>query len=96
MVELNFAKNISVSEYASQLNITTHQLNAFVKATSGKTSTEIINERIILEAQQLLNFSQLSISQIADQLGFEDSSYFSRYFKKQVGLSPQDFKKQIY
>ena len=95
MVELNFAKNLTVSNYASQLNISTHQLNAFLKVTSGKTSTEIIRERIILEAQQLLNFSELTVSQIADQLGFDDSSYFARYFKKQVGLSPIDFRKNI-
>ncbi|WP_428070285.1 AraC family transcriptional regulator [Chryseobacterium gambrini] len=95
LVELNFAKNLSVSEYASQLNISTHQLNAFVKTICGKTTTEIIRERIILEAQQLLYFSELTVSQIADHLGFEDSSYFARYFKKKVGLSPQDFKKNI-
>lgn len=95
LVELNFAKNLSVSEYASQLNISTHQLNAFVKTTCGKTTTEIIKERIILEAQQLLHFSELTVSQIADQLGFEDSSYFARYFKKQLGLSPQDFRKKV-
>ena len=94
MVELNFAKNLSVSDYASQLNISTHQLNIFVKATSGKTTTDIIKERIILEAQQLLHFSELTVGQIADELGFEDSSYFARYFKKQIGLSPQDFRKK--
>jgi AraC family transcriptional activator of pobA len=95
LVELNFKKNLSVSDYASQLHISTHQLNTFVKATSGKTTSEIIKERMILEAQQLLHFSELTVSQIADQLGFEDSSYFARYFKKQVGFSPQDFRKKI-
>jgi AraC family transcriptional activator of pobA len=94
MVELDFEKNLSVSDYASQLNISTHQLNTFVKATSGKTTSEIIKERTILEAQQLLNFSELTVSQITDKLGFEDSSYFARFFKKQVGLSPQDFRKK--
>jgi len=92
MVELYFAKNISVSNYASQLNVSTNQLNTFVKAISGKTTTEIIQERIILEAQQLLQFSEFTVSQIADKLGFEDSSYFARYFKKKNGLSPIDFR----
>ncbi|OAZ05067.1 AraC family transcriptional regulator [Flavobacterium succinicans] len=93
LVELNFNKNLSVSDYASQLNISAHLLNTFIKATSGKTTTEIIKERIILEAQQFLHFSELTVSQIADQLGFDDSSYFARYFKKEVGLSPLDFRK---
>jgi AraC family transcriptional activator of pobA len=94
LVETQFEKNIPISQYASQLNISSHYLNALVKAVCGKTSTEIIKERTILEAQQLLHFSELTISQIADQLGFEDSSYFARFFKKQVGLSPFDFRKR--
>ena len=95
LVELNFYKNIPVSQYASQLNISTHQLNSYVKVTSGKTTTEIIQERVILEAQQLLHFSEYTISQIAYKLGFEDSSYFARYFKKHIGLSPQEFRKNL-
>lgn len=95
LVELYFAKNIPISQYASLLNISAHQLNSFVKATCGKTTTEIIKERVVLEAQQLMHFSELSVSQIADQLGFEDSSYFARYFKKHIGLSPQEFRKTL-
>lgn len=95
LVEINFAKNLSITQYASLLNISTHQLNTIVKATSGQTTSEIIKARIILEAQQLLNFSELSVSQIADQLGFEDSSYFARYFKNQIGVSPQEFRKSL-
>ncbi|AZA54584.1 AraC family transcriptional regulator [Chryseobacterium sp. G0201] len=95
LIELNFAKNLSVSDYASQLHISTHHLNTSIKTISGKTPTEIIKKRIILEAQQLLHFSELTVSQITDQLGFEDSSYFARYFKKQVGVSPLEFRKSI-
>ena len=94
LVETNFAKNLSITQYASLLNTSTHQLNTVVKATSGQTTSDIIKARIILEAQQLLNFSELSVSQIADQLGFEDSSYFARYFKNQIGISPQEFRKK--
>lgn len=94
MVDLNFAKNLPITNYAAQLNISTNQLNAFVKSISGKTSTEIIKERIILEAQQLLHFSEFTISQIADQLGFKDNSYFARFFRKEVGCSPQEYRKK--
>lgn len=95
LVEINFYRNLSMAEYASQLNISPHHLNTLVKAVSGKTTTKIIKERIILEAQQLLNFSELTVSQIADRLEFDDNSYFARYFKKQIGLSPQDFRKNL-
>ena len=95
LVELNFAKNLSVANYASLLNISAPQLNTIIKATTGKTTSEMILERVVLEAQQLLHFSEMTVSQISDQLGFDDSSYFARYFKKQVGLSPIDFRKNI-
>lgn len=92
MVESHFDKKLSVSQYASLLNISAHHLNKVTKAISGKTTSEIISERVVLQAQQLLNFSDLTISQISDELGFDDSSYFARYFKKRMGLSPQDFR----
>jgi len=57
MVDENFDKNLPITDYARALNISSHYLNSCVKTTSGKTSSEIICERIILEAQQLLNFS---------------------------------------
>lgn len=94
LVEIDFAKNLSITQYASLLNISAHQLNTVVKAISGQTTSDLIKARVILEAQQLLNFSELSVSQIADQLGFEDSSYFARYFKNQIGVSPQEFRKK--
>jgi AraC family transcriptional activator of pobA len=93
MVDQNFPKNLSISQYASLVNVSTHQLNSIVKAISGKTTSGIIKERVILESKQLLNFSELTISQIAGQLGFEDSSYFARFFKRQIGFSPQDYRK---
>nr|WP_294898783.1 helix-turn-helix domain-containing protein [uncultured Pedobacter sp.] len=94
LVELHFSENLSVLQYASLLSVSTHHLNSIVKEVSAKTSTQIITERIALEAQQLLNFSELTITQIADNLGFSDNSYFARFFKKHTGLSPQDFRKK--
>lgn len=93
LVEANFTNNLSISEYAKSLNISSHQLNAFIKASSGETASEIIKKKHVLEAKQLLEFSELNINQIADFLGFSDSSYFARFFKKNVGLSPQEFRK---
>ncbi|HEX7365563.1 MAG TPA: helix-turn-helix domain-containing protein [Pelobium sp.] len=94
LVELHFLENLSVSRYASLLNISTHQLNAVTKLLSAKTATAIIKERTLLEAQQLLNFSDLTVAQIADKLGFNDNSYFARFFRKYTALSPQDFRKK--
>lgn len=93
LVEQNFNKYLSLTEYANQLNISPNTLNSVVKSICNKTASHIIDERIVLEAKQLLQFSDDNISQITDKLGFEDSSYFARYFKKHTSTSPLEFRK---
>ena len=55
----------------------------------------MVQERIILEAQRLLLYSNSNVNQVAYRLGFEDASYFVKYFKKYTGVSPKDFRKSI-
>jgi AraC-like DNA-binding protein len=93
LVDENFANNWALTEYANQLNITTHHLNSIVKSVCNKTTSDIIKERILVEAKQLLQFSDYTISEITLKLGFEDSSYFARYFKKHTSTSPLEFRK---
>lgn len=93
-LESHFTQNLTAHQYADLLHISAHQLNTLVKKVSGKTTSDLIKERMIVEAKQLLQFTDKTVSQIADQLGFEDSSYFARYFKKQVGMAPVDFRKK--
>ncbi len=80
-------------EYASLLNVTANHLNAACKKFYGITAGKIIRERIILEAKRMLVHSDQSILQIGHYLNFEDNSYFSRFFKKYVGQSPEGFRK---
>lgn len=82
-----------VSEYASLLNLSTYQLNAVTKTTVDKSASEIINEQIILEAKRYLLATPNQVKDIADQLGYEDISYFIRFFKKHTGYSPEAFRK---
>lgn len=93
LVDENFTKNWALTKYASELNVTIHHLNSIIKSVCNKTTSEIISERIILEAKQLLQFSDENISEISYTLGFEDSSYFARYFKKHTTYSPLEFRK---
>lgn len=81
-----------VSEYAAMLNLSVYQLNAITKAALGKTCSELINEHIILEAKRYLLATSNQINQIAYHLGYEDVSYFIRFFKKQTGHSPEAFR----
>ena len=53
---------------------------------------KLIHERLLLEAKRLLRYSDLPVADIADQLNFEDPSYFSRFFKKHTGFSPSEFR----
>lgn len=84
-----------VSDYARLLSITPNHLNKTVKAVTGKSPGKWIDEAIVLEAKVLLYQSNLSISAIAAELGFDDPSYFTRLFKKYEGTTPLSFRKRI-
>ena len=91
LIEVNFRREKFVKEYARKLNITEKHLNRIAKSCIGKTSTQLISERIILEAKRMLIYSKLNVTQIAEELGYFDNSYFVRFFKKNVGITPFAF-----
>lgn len=82
-----------VSHYAEQLNLSTYQLNAITKARLNKTCSELINDNLLLEAKRYLLATSNQVNQIAWHLGYEDVSYFVRFFKKHTGYSPEAFRK---
>jgi len=94
-LEKYFAENKTAKFYADKLNITPHHLNLICKEITNKTATEIIRARSILEAKRLLTFTNNTISEIAFELNFTDSSYFAKTFKAFTKQSPQDFKTEM-
>lgn len=82
------------SVYAEMLNISTVYLNDSVKSLTGFPLTHHINHQIIKEAQRLLFYSEYSIKEIAIQLGYEDIKYFHRFFRKNTGFTPTEFRKK--
>lgn len=92
LIEQNCQNNWSISQYASKLGISQNHLSETVKAVTGRTSTDLVNDRMLLEIKRLLINTDLSISEIAYQLNFADQSYFSKYFKKLEGKSPGEFR----
>jgi AraC family transcriptional regulator, transcriptional activator of pobA len=84
-----------VSEYASMLNLSSYQLNAITRLMTGKTSSAMINEQIILEAKRNLLATSAQVKEIAYRLGYEDVSYFIRFFKKHTGFSPELFRQNF-
>ncbi len=92
LVERNFLAIVSVGDYAEMLNVTSNHLIETTKRTLGKPAGRIIRERLLLEAKRLLCYSNMSASDIAYHLSFEDPSYFSRFFKKYTGVCPMAFR----
>ncbi|OXE99974.1 AraC-like DNA-binding protein [Flavobacterium araucananum] len=95
LIFANIKTNHQVNYYASLLNVTPNHLNKSVKSATGKTATKWIDDAILLEAKYLLFQTTLSINEIAMQVGHEDHSYFSRFFKKQEGITPIQYRKLI-
>lgn len=85
----------TATEFAVQLNVHTNTLNRALKESTGKTTTEWIAERVPKEAKALLQFSSWDVAEIAYCLGFEHSSNFIIFFKKQTGITPLQFRKEI-
>lgn len=95
LLEKNFKKGWSVSNYAEELSISTKTLNNLLKFETKKTVSQTIQDRIILEAKRQLTHTNAFINQIAYDLGFQDPYYFIKYFKKHVKNSPSEFRKSI-
>ncbi|MBE0538264.1 MAG: helix-turn-helix domain-containing protein [Ignavibacterium sp.] len=92
LLDAHISKNKQPAEYAKMLNLTPYQLNKITKTALGKTSSEFINEQIILESKRYLLSTSNQIKEIAYHMGYEDTSYFIRFFKKHTGLSPEAFR----
>lgn len=92
LIEEKYQFNLSVKEYADMLNVTENHLTHTVKLLTGKTSKELVFDKQVLEIKRLLKHTDLSVSQISLQLGFKDQSYFSKFFKKFTGQTPNAYR----
>lgn len=95
LLEKNISSLKNVSDYADLLNVSPFQLNSITKASVGKTVSEMINEQIVLEAKRYLLATPNQVKEVADHLGYEDVSYFVRFFKKHTGHTPEVFRKNF-
>ena len=92
LIEQHYTTHKHCDFYAQALSITNKRINEIVKAEKGKTVTQLIHDRIILEANRELIFSTKTIKTIAFELGFEDPAYFSRFYRGQMKESPAQFR----
>jgi len=94
-IEANFRTLRSPGDYSRLLHISSKALNKASKSHFNKTLTSLIAERLIIEAKRELYLTSKPVKQIAFELGYIDEFYFSRFFKKNVGVSPQTFRDKV-
>jgi AraC family transcriptional regulator, transcriptional activator of pobA len=94
-IEKDFKTKHSASDYADALNISSKALAKITKTYFKKTLTELISERIVIEAKRELYLTNKSVKEIAYELGYEDEHYFSRFFKTNADVSPQMYRETV-
>jgi AraC family transcriptional activator of pobA len=94
MVEESYAKHHSVAHYARRIGITAAHLNVLCRQAVNQSALELIHERMLLEAKRNLVYTSMTVSAVSYMLGFSDPAYFTRFFKRQTGMSPKEFRLQ--
>jgi AraC family transcriptional regulator, transcriptional activator of pobA len=95
LVEKNIMKIREVSKYASMMHISPNYLSDVIRSQTGRSPKDIINDLLLLESKILLRSTDLTISQIAHQLEFNDHTHFTHFIKAQAGLSPVELRKKL-
>ncbi len=95
LVEIHYKKEHQVQFYAGLLNKSPKTISNTFSLYSKKTPQRVIQERIITEAKRLFYYTDKSAKEIADELGFDDTAHFSKFFKNSTSQNPSDFKKVI-
>jgi AraC family transcriptional activator of pobA len=95
LLENHYQEVRNIEFYAEQLGISPKRLNQILKENLDKTGMQLIHNRVILEAKRNIIHSERTIKEIAYHLNFSDRPYFSRFFKKQTGQTPEEFQKEV-
>lgn len=95
LVEVHYRKQRRADFYAGQLSMSAKRLNELTRSAFGKTISQLINDRLVLEAKREIGKIEKPIKEICYDLGFSEPAYFTRFFGKQTGYTPQDFRKRI-
>ncbi len=91
LIEENFTQKKHVTDYVKMMGITTKTLNIATRRVSGISAKDLINKRIILEIKRLLSLGELLLFEISNELGFDEPSNMTKFFKRYTGTSPKNF-----
>ena len=94
-IEFNLKKSHSPAFYSIDIGVAESKLSAITKEIYGLSPKKIINEGIILKAKKLLAENELIIKEISEELGFADAPHFVKFFKKETGMTPGQFKETL-
>jgi len=92
LAQANYKKQRELEFYADKLCLSTKHLSKVVKENSGTSANDWIDNYVILEAKALLNSTNMTIQQISDEMNFPSQSFFGKYFKRRVGVSPKEYR----
>lgn len=92
LIEAQFRRQPSVEQFANQMGMSSAHLNTLCRRLADRSALQLLHERLLLEAKRQLTYTNMTISQIADSLGFSEPAYFTRFFKRNTGHSPRDFR----
>ena len=94
LIENRFAQHWPIQRFARELGLSETSLNRLCRRLTGSTGFDLLQQRLALEARRRLIYAGDSVSGIASALGFKDSAYFSRFFRRHSGVSPHEFRRQ--
>lgn len=92
LLELHYKEHWPISHYALNLGLSPNHLNSLCRRVGGQSALEMVNDRLLLEAKRCLVYTEMTVNQISDSLGFSEPAYFSRFFKRTCGTSPKAFR----
>jgi len=94
LIEAHYHEQPGMPELAERLGISSAHLSAICQRLAGRSAQQLLHERIILEAKRHLTYTNMTIGQVAERLGFKEPAYFTRFFKRSVKLTPKAFRQR--
>jgi AraC family transcriptional activator of pobA len=94
LIEKHYREHYPISRYAERLGVTPVYLNMICQRVAGKSALALVHQRLLLEAKRSLTYTSLNINQVSDFLGFTEPAYFTRFFKRFTGVTPNAFRKR--
>ncbi|TLX56548.1 AraC family transcriptional regulator [Stutzerimonas nosocomialis] len=93
LVEAHYREHWGIERYARELGISAAHLNGLCRRLAGQSALQVVHQRLLLEAKRDLIYTAMTVNQISDYLGFSEPAYFSRYFRRLTGQSPNAYRK---